>query len=194
MLNAAAEPLSPVLYDERLLIARAVKGDRGAARALYDRHAERVHRLAYRLSGDADLAGDLTQDVFIRVFRELGKFRGESAFWTWLHRVAVTTCLNGLRKVRRLRTREVTLELAEGETQDLSAISPELRDAVAAAIEELSESLRIVLVMYALEGYSHAEIAAAVGITEGASRSRLFEARARLRVRLAKHLEDHRNG
>jgi RNA polymerase sigma-70 factor (ECF subfamily) len=193
MLNAATE-LTPLQDEERLLIARAVKGDREAARALYDRHAERIYRLAYRLAGDADLAADLTQDVFVRAFREIGKFRGEAAFGTWLHRVAVTTCLNGLRKIKRLRTREVTLELAEGEAHDHAAVSPEVRDAVAAAIEALPESLRVVLVMYSLEGYSHAEIAAAVGIAEGTSRSRVFEARAQLRARLALHLEDSRNG
>ena len=194
MLNAAAEPLPTLQDDERLLIARAVKGDRGATRALYDRHAERIYRLAYRLAGDADLATDLTQDVFVRAFRELGTFRGEAAFGTWLHRVAVTTCLNGLRKVKRLRTREVNLELAEGEAQEAAGVSPELRDAVATAIDGLPEALRIVLVMYSLEGYSHAEIGAAVGIAEGTSRSRVSEARAILRARLAKHLEDARNG
>ncbi len=193
MLNAA-EPLLPMLDNERLLIARAVNGDRGAARALYDRHAERVYRLAYRLAGDADLAADLTQDVFVRAFSGLEKFRGESAFGTWLHRVAVTTCLNGLRKIKRLRIREVPLELAEREVQDATGVSPELRDAVAAAIEEMPESLRVVLVMYAFEGYSHAEIAEAVGIAEGTSRSRVFEARAILRAKLAKHLEDVANG
>jgi RNA polymerase sigma-70 factor (ECF subfamily) len=194
MLNAAAEPLPLPQDDERFLIARAVKGDRQAARALYDRHATRVYRLAFRLAGDADLAADLTQDVFVRAFRELGKFRGESAFGTWLHRVAVTTCLNGLRKVKRLRTREVTLELAEGEAHEAAAVSPEVQEAVAAAIEALPESLRIVLVMYSLEGYSHAEIAGALGIAEGTSRSRVFEARAQLKTRLAKHLEDRTNG
>jgi RNA polymerase sigma-70 factor (ECF subfamily) len=192
MQNATAELLTLPPDEERLLIARAVRGDREAARALYDRHAARVHRLAYRLAGDADLAADLTQDVFIRAFRELGKFRGESAFGTWLHRVAVTTCLNGLRKIKRLRTREVTLELAEGESRDAGGVSPEVREAVAAAIEELPESLRVVLVMYSVEGYSHAEIAEAVGIAEGTSRSRVFEARAKLRAKLALHLEDAR--
>ncbi len=189
MLNAATELTYPQ-DDERLLIARVVKGDRAAAHALYQRHAGRVYRLAYRLAGDAETAADLTQDVFIRAFKELGKFRGESAFGTWLHRVAVTTCLNGLRKVRRLRAREVSLAAAEGIAHHSGAVSPEVRDAVAAAIDALPESLRVVLVMYSLEGYSHAEIGEALGIAEGTSRSRVFEARAKLRARLALHLED----
>lgn len=190
MLNAAAEPLLTVQEEERSLIARAVAGDRGAAHTLYHRHAERVFRLAYRLAGDHDLAADLTQDVFIRAFRKLGDFRGESSFGTWLHRVALTTCLNALRKVKRLRTREVNLELADGEMAEAGGVSPDLREAVAAAIDALPEGLRVALVMHSLEGYSHAEIGVAMGIAEGTSRSRVFEARAKLRSSLALHLEE----
>src|SRR3954470_16192084 len=95
---------------DKSLIARAVAGERSAARTLYDRHAPRVYRLAFRMCGDRDLASDLTQDVFVRVFRQLAQFRGESAFTTWLHRVTVTTCLNTLRKVKRFRTREVEID------------------------------------------------------------------------------------
>ena len=86
-----------------------------------------------------------------------------------------------------------SIGFTRGIVRDLMSV-PELRDAVATAIDGLPEALRIVLVMYSLEGYSHAEIGAAVGIAEGTSRSRVSEARAILRARLAKHLEDARNG
>lgn len=187
-----ADAASRLPDEERSLVARAVAGDRGAARALYDAHAGRVYRVALRLAGDADLAADLTQDVFVRAFRELGKFRGESAFGTWLHRVAITTCLNGLRRVRRIRTREVALETVEEHPGAIRAIDPGLEAAVADAIDALPEPLRVALVMHTLEGFSHAEIGGVLGIAEGTSRSRVFEARARLRETLGPHLEDHR--
>jgi RNA polymerase sigma-70 factor (ECF subfamily) len=179
--------------ETRSLVALAVNGDLAAARTLYDRHAGRVHRLAYRMCGDRDLASDLTQDVFVRVFRQLGQFRGESAFTTWLHRVAVTTCLNTLRKVKRFRSREVDLEHASDRGTEQPS-DPALQRALGDAIDALPEGLRIALVMHAIEGYTHVEIAAALGIAEGTSKSRVSEARARLRDLLASHGKEYQDG
>ena len=176
--------------DERSLIARAVVGDRVAARSLYDKHAARVHRLAYRFCGDADMAADLTQDVFVLVFRELPKFRGESAFSTWLHRVAVTVSLNAMRKVKRLREREADLNEARHHEHESGDIDPDLRSRLAAAIDALPEGLRLALVMHTIEGYTHAEVGSALGIAEGTSKARVFEARAKLRVSLGDYLEE----
>ncbi|MBI1810122.1 MAG: RNA polymerase sigma factor [Gemmatimonadetes bacterium] len=175
--------------DERSLVARAAAGDRGAARALYDAHAARVHRLAFRLCGDADLAADLTQDVFVQVFRQLKTFRGESSFSTWLHRVAVTTSLNSMRKVRRLRQREAELDDARDVIDGTATADPDLRAALARAIDALPEGLRVALVMHAIEGYTHMEIGEALGIAEGTSKKRVFDARAILREALANHWE-----
>jgi RNA polymerase sigma-70 factor (ECF subfamily) len=175
--------------DERSLVARAADGDRRAARALYDTHAARVHRLAYRLCGDADLAADLTQDVFVQVFKQLKGFRGESSFSTWLHRVAVTTSLNSMRKVRRLREREAALDDARDVIDGTAAADPDLRAALASAIDALPEGLRVALVMHAIEGYTHTEIGEALGIAEGTSKKRVFDARAILRDALAIHWE-----
>jgi RNA polymerase sigma-70 factor (ECF subfamily) len=192
MTQAAGVSSPGKVDDERSLIARAATGDREAARVLYDTHAPRVHRLAYRLCGDPDLAADLTQDVFVQVFRQLGTFRGESSFTTWLHRVAVTTSLNSMRKVRRLRDREADLDEAstfafEGGSGE---VDHDVREALAAAIESLPDSLRVALVMHAIEGYTHTEIGAALGIAEGTSKKRVFDARARLRTMLAIHREE----
>ena len=194
MQNAELAAVATVDDGDRSLIHRAAAGDLAAARALYDRHAGRVFRLAYRMCGDRDLAGDLTQDVFVRVFRQLGQFRGESAFTTWLHRVAVTTCLNTLRKVKRFRSREVDLEHAGDQSTAGAERDPLLHSALTTAIEELPEGLRIALVMHAIEGYTHVEIAAALGIAEGTSKSRVFEARARLREALAGHGKEYDDG
>jgi len=194
MQNAQLAVLATADDGDQHLIARATTGDRGAARALYDRHSMRVYRLAYRMCGDRDLASDLTQDVFVRVFRQLGQFRGESAFTTWLHRVAVTTCLNTLRKVKRFRGREVEIDHAADTQAGEAERDPLLHAALTSAIDALPEGLRIALVMHAIEGYTHIEIAAALGIAEGTSKSRVFEARAKLKVLLAGHGKEYING
>lgn len=186
MMEAAAASANPASADERSLVARACQGDRGAARQLYDAHARRVHRLVYRICDDEELAHDLTQDAFVRAFSQLAGFRGESSFGTWLHRIAVSVALNAMRKVRRLRDRERPLddstELHEAPTREAD---PDLRDRLHAAIDALPASLRQPLVLYHVEGYTHGEIGEMLGIAEGTSKARVFEARGRLKVALA---------
>jgi RNA polymerase sigma-70 factor (ECF subfamily) len=195
MQNAQLAVLAPADDDaDQALIIRTMAGDRGSARALYDRHAPRVYRLAYRMCGERDLAGDLTQDVFVKVFRQLAQFRGDSAFTTWLHRVTVTTCLNTLRKVKRFRTREVAIDHAAERWTGEPERDPLLHAALSSAIDALPDGLRIALVMHAIEGYTHLEIAAALGIAEGTSKSRVSEARAKLRETLAIHGKEYDNG
>ena len=179
-----------VPLDERALIARILDGDRVAGRQLYEAHAARVHRLVYRLCGDADLAQDFTQDTFVRAFDQLNNFRGESAFGTWLHRIAVTVTLNGMRKVRRLRERETSLDDDPGLGTVSHRADPDLRSRIAAAIDALPEGTRLTLIMHDIEGYTHAEIAESLGIAEGTSKSRLFDARGRLRQALAAFVKE----
>ena len=95
--------------DERELIAKVRAGDGAAERALYDAHVDRVYRLAYRLAGDDELAREFTQDTFVRAFDRLGAFRGEAKLSTWLHAIATSVVLNGLRKVKRFNTTEVAM-------------------------------------------------------------------------------------
>jgi RNA polymerase sigma-70 factor (ECF subfamily) len=171
--------------DERELIARVLRGDRNAGRVLYDAHAERVHRLAYRMCGDLDMAAEFTQDAFVRAFGQLDRFRGESAFGTWIHRIAVTVTLNGMRKVRRLRDREVDLDHAAPLSTTTRESEPDLKERMAHEIEALPDTLRTTLVMHDIEGFTHQEIAGILGVAEGTSKSRLFDARRRLRVALA---------
>lgn len=170
--------------DERTLISRTVAGDRAAARTLYDRHAKRVHRLVFRICGDEELACDLAQDVFVRAFAQLASFRGESAFTTWLHRIAVTTALNQMRKVRRIRAHEESIGDEDVHAAPARDADPDLKVRVHAAIDALSEGLRMTVLLHDLEGYTHAEIGTMLGVAEGTSRARLFEARAKLRVAL----------
>ncbi|HEY8469696.1 MAG TPA: RNA polymerase sigma factor [Longimicrobiales bacterium] len=173
--------------DERLLIQRTLDGDDLAARELYDAHVDRVYRLAYRLTGDDELARDCTQETFIRAFQHLGEFRGASAFSTWLHSIAVSVCLNTLRTVRRLRRRQTDLEEADRVgAGDAPGIEPDVRERLKAAIDDLPELYRVVLVMHDLEGYTHEEIGAALGMAAGTSKARLSRARGRLREALAR--------
>ena len=172
------------------LIARVLSGDRIAARELYDAHSSRVYRLAFRLTGDADLAREFTQDTFVRAFDQLGRFRGEAAFGTWIHRIAVTVTLNGMRKVKRIRERETALDDGPGFGAVSQRTDPDLRSRIAAAIDALPEGSRMTLIMHDIEGYTHAEIAESLGIAEGTSKSRLFDARGRLRQALAAFVKE----
>ncbi|MBM4193826.1 MAG: RNA polymerase sigma factor [Gemmatimonadetes bacterium] len=193
MLRAVAPTGAVPAVDERTLIAEAARGDRRAARALYEAHVDRVHRLCTRIAGDADLADDLTQDTFVQVFRRLDQFRGEPAFSTWVHRVALTVSLNAMRKVKRFRQRETVLEEVDASGHHEHAdgrIEPDLQAQLHAAIDALPDGLRMALVLHTIEGYSHAEVGELLGIAEGTSKARVFDARARLRVALGPHLKE----
>lgn len=170
---------------ETELIDRARRGDPAAERALYDANVDRVFRLAYRMTGESHLAEDLVQDTFVRAFDRLGDFRGEAAFSTWLHSVAVSVILNAMRKVKRIRSRERDLEAAAHVGSPPSGTEPDVADRIAEAMDELSEDYRIVVAMHDLEGYTHEEIGAALGVATGTSKARLSRARARLRESLA---------
>ena len=185
MTHAATARTAATGESERLLIDRVQRGEREAARALYDAHARRVHRLIYRLSGDEDMARDLTQDTFVRVFQKLSTFRGESSFGTWLHRIAVTVALNGMRRERRHRLITPGLDGIAEPAVSAHEGDPQLRARLEAAVRALPEGGRLVLIMHDIEGYTHAQIATLLGIAEGTSKTRLFDARIRLRQLLA---------
>ncbi len=170
--------------DEWTLVTRTVAGDRIAARTLYDRHARRVHRIVFRICGDEELACDLVQDVFVRAFAQLAGFRGEAAFTTWLHRIAVTTALNQMRKVKRIRAHEEGLDDGDDHAAPVREADPDLKVRLHAAIDALPEGLRMTVLLHDLEGYTHAEIGTMLGVAEGTSKARLFEARGRLREAL----------
>lgn len=172
------------LMDEDVLIAKVLDGDRLAGRQLYSAHAPRIYRLVYRLAGNADLAQEWTQDTFIRAFRRLEDFRGEAAFGTWLHRIAVSVTLNGLRKVRRFQRHETSFDEAEN-IEIESNVDGGLGERVSREVDALPEILRTTLVMHDVEGYTHGEIADALGVPEGTCKTRLSAARARLRQALA---------
>jgi RNA polymerase sigma-70 factor (ECF subfamily) len=171
--------------DEQQLIAQAVAGNASAQRTIYDRHVDRVYRLAFRLAGDDDLARDFTQETFIRAFDRLRDFRGDSSLSTWLHTIGMSVTLNGLRKVKRFHTREVLLDEASSVSTSRRESEPDLKERMAAAIDALPDGYRTVFLMHDVEGFTHEEIGATLGVQPGTSKAQLFRARAKLRDALA---------
>lgn len=171
------------------LIARVLEGDRTAGRTLYDAHAPRLFRLVHRIAGDENLAQECTQEAFVRAFEKLADFRGDAALGTWLHRIAVSVTLNALRKRNRWFRREAELSEADS-VQAPRVAEPDLRDGLRLAIAELPEIYRLAVVMHDIEGYTHQEIGATLGIPVGTSKARLFTARGKLRQALAHFAEE----
>ena len=167
------------------LAGRVLAGDPRAERELYDRHVDRVYRLAHRLTNDPELAADCTQETFIRVFSKLDTFRGEAALSTWITSIAYSVIYNSLRKNRRTRDNQVDLAVADEVAVTRSDADPDLKSTLARAIDRLPLGYRTVFVMHDVEGYTHDEIARSLGIQEGTSKAQLSRARAKLRVALA---------
>ncbi|MEP6991229.1 MAG: sigma-70 family RNA polymerase sigma factor [bacterium] len=181
---------APLLADQRTLVERARGGDASAHKALYDAHVDRIYRLTFRLTGREHLAQELTQDAFVRAFAGLTGFRGDAAFGTWLHRIAVSVTLNELRRRKREAARDAPLEDALTMTGATPLSDPVLRDRLMQAVDALPEGCRTVFMMHDAEGYTHEEIAAALGVTAGTSKAQLSRGRAKLRVALAEFAEE----
>jgi RNA polymerase sigma-70 factor (ECF subfamily) len=169
------------ILEERRLISRILAGDAAAERQLYDTHVDRVFRLAFRMTGDATQAEDLTQDTFIRAFDRLADFRGEAPFAGWLHRVATSVILTGLRKRKRVQEIESLQDDLEWAAGAGPARDPDLKRSLDRAVDGLDENHRLVFVMHDMEGFTHQEIATAVDAPVGTIKARLSRARQKLR-------------
>ncbi|MBT3326258.1 MAG: sigma-70 family RNA polymerase sigma factor [Gemmatimonadales bacterium] len=164
---------------ERRLIMLAADGEARAIRTLYDRYAPRVYAVVRRIAGDDDLAQDYAQEAWIRAIRALPTFRGDARFSTWLHRIAVNSALQALRKSETRRKREAPIP-------DQVPVAPRGGDALLQkhlerALDVLPEGMRRVLILHDVEGYTHEEIGDTLGVTSGTSKSQLFKARAKMR-------------
>jgi RNA polymerase sigma-70 factor, ECF subfamily len=172
-------------------IERAKQGDAEAFALLYGLHKRRVYSLCLRMTANSAKAEDLTQEAFLQLFRKIGTFRGESAFSTWLHRMAVNVVLMQLRKKSLpVVPLEETLESDE-ETpkKELGAQDPVLSGSIdrlrlQRAVDALPPGYRRIFVLHDVEGYGHNEIAAMVGCSIGNSKSQLHKARMKLRESL----------
>ena len=160
------------------LIRRAQSGDSFAFEALYREHSPRVFALCLRLSGGTTPeATELMQDVFIRAWRGLGSFRGESAFSSWLHRLTVNAMLESARSEKRRTARVLPMEDPGTIGAIAAGSSPELKLDLETAIAALPEGARMAFVLHEIEGYQHGEIAAQLGVAEGTVRAQLHRAR-----------------
>src|SRR5437763_4091093 len=160
-------------------VALAAGGDSSAFARLYRTHVARVHSLARRMLGTSE-ADEVTQDVFVRTWQKLGQFRGESAFGTWLHRLAVNVVIERRRSFAVQRERMSD----DPEALDSVTIGPARVDLTVdfeAAIERLPAGAREILVLHDVEGYKHREIAAMLGIATGTSKRQLHRARMLMR-------------
>jgi RNA polymerase sigma-70 factor, ECF subfamily len=165
-------------------IRRAQDGDQAAIRELYERHAPRVYAVVRRLAGDDALAEDWAQEAWVRAFRALPRFRGDARFSTWLHRIAVNSALHGRRWRDRRTSKEIALPVAHSEAFDEAAThtdEPMLRITLQRALDRLPEGMRQIVVLHDVQGHTHEEIGALLGIAAGTSKSQLFKARAHLR-------------
>lgn len=169
---------------EAILVRRARSGELEAMRQLYERHASRVYTVVRRLAGDDDLAADLAQDAWTNAFQKIRDFRGEAAFGTWVHRIAVNTALTCLRQASRRRDLEQSFDGSStlGNADRWPATAAAERVTVQRALDMLPEGYRSVLWLHDVEGFTHEEIGARLGIAVGTSKSQLSKARARLRA------------
>lgn len=187
-----------VLLPERELVALAREGDDSAFELLYDRHKRRIMALCLRMVYNHAEAEELVQDTFVQAFRKLGTFRGDSAFSTWLHRIAVNIVLM---KVRKHRISEVPIiseqsnedEIATTEfgTEDLWLRGVVERVDLEAAVAELAPGYRLVFLLHDVEGYDHGEIAELLHCSAGCSKSQLHKARLKLRRMLQRRSSPH---
>ncbi|MBK9304231.1 MAG: RNA polymerase sigma factor [bacterium] len=174
--------------DTASLVARARLGDRQAFEQIYRRHVGRMHAVCLRLTGDANEAEAAVQDAFVRAWRGLGGFRGDSALGTWLHRLAVNAALDRRREFKRREGRHDDIDAQEeAAAPQLRVLQPtpgaawDLERAVAA----LPPGARTAFVLFEIEGYRLTEIAALTGTATGTVKAQLHRARTRLKEMLS---------
>ncbi len=168
--------------DEHHWVRKAQAQDTAAFEVLYRLHVDKVYGLCLRMTGNASEAEDCAQDAFIQAWTKLDKFRGESAFGTWMHRVAVNTVLGRMRKSRREQDRIRAVAEVSSVPESIGD-NGGLRD-VELAINELPSGARHVFVLHAVYGYSHGETSGMLGIAEGTSKAQFHRARRLLSQQL----------
>jgi RNA polymerase sigma-70 factor (ECF subfamily) len=190
------------------LVRRAKAGEVRAFEMLVVKYQRRIERLIGRMVRDSDLVQDIAQETFIRAYRALPQFRGESAFYTWLYRIAVNSAKKALSDFKRdplvlessraldsdgEETSRLENELSDGETPEALLASKEIAAAVNSAIAALSEDLRQAITLREIEGLSYEEISEAMNCPIGTVRSRIFRAREAIALKL-RPLLDTREG
>ena len=197
----AQDPVEPSPISDEQLVDRTRAGETAAFDELVQRHKDRVYATIYHMTANRDDADDLTQETFIRAFRAIRTFRGNSSFYTWVYRIAVNLTVNFLKRSRR--NRELDLhEMDEGVSRNpdylrlvSGAPTPrqqtslrEFQEKLTDALQQLTEAHRMVVTLHDIQGMPHGEIARIMGCSEGTVRSRLFYARQQLQGILSEFL------
>jgi RNA polymerase sigma factor (sigma-70 family) len=169
---------------EKVLIERCIKNDEQAQRLLYDKYAKKMVAVCFRYCSDYETARDLMHDAFIKLFRNIGSYTGEGAFEAWMRKIVVNTSLEFLRKNDVLK---YSLDIDDAVTvsdEQASVVEQLSEQEILKLIAELPHGFRTVFNLYAIEGYSHAEIAKMLNINEASSRSQFSRARVLLQKKI----------
>ena len=182
---AVADPTgaarTAVREDDRQAIAACQQGEREAFDRLVERYQRDVYRLCYRYVNNHQDANDMAQDVFLKAYRAIGRFRGDSSFSTWLYRIAVNTCLN-FRAARRLPQDELSDQIADGGASAAERLHQAERSAeVRRAVSRLPEKQRATLILKIYQDLTHEEVAGILGSSVGTVKANLFHALANLK-------------
>ncbi len=188
IVTALMPATAPAVDDDHALVRASLGGDTAAFEALYRRHVGRVHGMISRLLGrHRQRAEDLTQEAFVRAWQALGSYRFESAFGTWLYRLAANTALMELRSHRGDPAMDDEDQLERVGHPDSAGHTTALAMDLDRAVATLPPRARAVLVLYDVEGWTHEEIAGELEMAVGTSKAQLHRARGLLRARLGEH-------
>jgi RNA polymerase sigma-70 factor, ECF subfamily len=173
-----------VRVDDREAVEACQRGERDAFNPLVERYQRDIYRLCYRYVNDPQDANDMAQEVFLKAYKAIGRFRGESSFSTWLYRIAVNTCLN-FRSTRRPEGEELSDAVPDGRAGALTLLEREEQaDRVRAAVSRLPEKQRATLILKIYHELTHEEVAGIVGASVGTVKANLFHALGNLRKML----------
>jgi len=197
----ASEEKATVASTDQVLVERVQSGDVAAFDVLVRKYRERLYGIIYNLTSNREDAADLTQEAFIKAFSSINRFKGNSAFFTWLYRIGVNTALSHLKRNRFRRffslehiqeegsNAQVLETLAAKHKSEKGALLSELQEKLNEAMQKLSSKHRTVVVLFEIEGLSHQEIADIVGCSVGTVRSRLHYAKQQLQADLKQFID-----
>lgn len=197
LMTEKPEELETEEIPDRELVARAQRKDRSAYNELIQRYHSRIYSLVYNMTSNKEDAEDLVQEVFLKAYTALAKFKGQSSFYTWVYRIAVNRTINFLKKRKRRMAQSLDdmdvaverdpayVELSAKDTPFRDATLTEIQEKLNTALQTLSDKHRTVVVLHDIQGVPHDEIAAMLKVSSGTVRSRLFYARRQLQSELA---------
>jgi RNA polymerase sigma-70 factor (ECF subfamily) len=196
----APQPADLAQEEDEALVARVKRGEVKAFDVLVERYKQRLYATVYHMTANHEDANDLVQDAFIKAFKSLHSFKGQSSFYTWVYRIAVNRTINFLKRRKdrghfSLNDVDASVETDPDYVELMSHVTPrreagltELQEKLNEAIQKLSEEHRAVVIMHDVQGMTHADIAKVIRCSEGTVRSRLFYARQQLQGLLSDYL------